>query len=94
VCVARQALARIDDPGKIKIKMSPADLQFLNESRYRLSELIGNIDNVSLEAEENIHSGGCIIETNLGEIDARIENQIQAVEETFRSAIRKFGTGG
>jgi flagellar assembly protein FliH len=94
VCVARQALARIDDPGKIKIKMSPADLQFLNESRYRLSELIGNIDNVSLEAEENIHSGGCIIETNLGEIDARIENQIQAVEETFRSAIRNFGTGG
>ena len=91
VCVARKALARIEDPGNIKIKMSPADLQFINETRYRLSDLIGSIENVSLEGEESIQSGGCIIETDLGEIDARIENQIQAVEETFRNAIEKSG---
>ena len=72
--------------------MSPADLRFINESRYPLAELIGNIDNVSLEAEENIQSGGCIIETDLGEIDARIENQIQAVVEAFRNGIKDSGT--
>jgi flagellar biosynthesis/type III secretory pathway protein FliH len=91
VCVAREALARIEDPGKIKIKMNPHDLQFINETRNKLSDLIGNIDNVSLEADENIQSGGCIIETDLGEIDARIENQIQAVEESFRNAIENSG---
>jgi flagellar assembly protein FliH len=88
--VVREALSRLENPGKINIKMNPADLQFIKETGYNLSDLIGNIENVSLEAEENIQSGGCIIETNSGEIDARIENQIQAVEESFRRSIENL----
>lgn len=90
-CVAREALAKVEDPGKIKIKMNPQDLQFINETKYKFSDLIGGIDNVSLEAEENIQSGGCIIESSLGEIDARIERQILAVEESFRNALENSG---
>ncbi len=89
ICVAREALAKVEDPGRIKIKMSPSDLQFIKETRSQLSKLIENIDNVTLEAVENIQSGGCIIETDLGEIDARIEKQLQAVQESFRSAMEK-----
>lgn len=89
VCVAREALAKVEDPGRIKIKMSPSDLKFIKETRSQLSDLMQNVDNVTLEAEENIQSGGCIIETDLGEIDARIERQLQAVEESFRNAMEK-----
>ena len=84
VCVAREALAKVDDPGKIKIKMNPADLQFINETKYQLSNLIADVNSVTIEAEENIQSGGCVIETDSGQIDARIEKQLQAVEESFR----------
>ena len=84
--VAREALAKVDDPGKIKIKMNPADLKFINETKYQLSNLIDGVSSVTLEAEESIQSGGCVIETDLGEIDARIEKQLQAVEESFREA--------
>lgn len=89
VCVAKEALAKVDDPGKIKIKMNPSDLQFINETKYQLSNLIADVNHVTFEAEESIQSGGCIIETELGEIDARIEKQLQAVEESFRSALEK-----
>ena len=89
VCVAREALAKIEDPGEIKIKMSPSDLQFIKETQTQLSNMLQNIDNVTLEAAENIQSGGCIIETDLGEIDARIEKQLQAVEESFSAAMEK-----
>ena len=89
LCVAKEALAKVDDPGKIKIKMNPSDLQFINETRHQLSNLISDIDNVTFEAEESIQSGGCVIETDLGEIDARIERQLQAVEESFRKAMQK-----
>ena len=92
VCVAREALAKVEDSGKIKIKMSAADVQFINETRHQLSSLITNIDDITFEAEENIQSGGCIIETDLGEIDARIEKQLQAVEESFRMAVEKTST--
>lgn len=89
VCVAREALAKVEDPAKIIIKMSPSDLKFIKETRSQLSDLMQNVDNVTLEAEENIQSGGCIIETDMGEIDARIERQLQAVEESFRDAMDK-----
>ena len=89
VCVAREALAKVEDPARIKIKMSPSDLQFIKETRAQLSNMIENIDHVTLEAAENIQSGGCIIETDLGEIDARIEKQLQAVEESFRTVVEK-----
>jgi flagellar assembly protein FliH len=94
VWVARQALTKVEDSGKITIKLNPSDLQFINETKYRLSEMIGNIDNVKLESEDTIHSGGCVVETDLGDIDARIEHQLQAVEETFRTALEKATTEG
>ena len=90
VCVAREALAKVEDPGSVKIKLSPSDLQFVKETRSQLSNLIQNIENVTFEAAENIQSGGCIIETELGEIDARIEKQLEAVEESFRTAMAKI----
>ena len=89
VCVAREALAKIEDPIKIKIKMNPSDLQFIEAAKYQIVDLVSHIDNATLVAEDSIQSGGCVIETNSGEIDARIEAQLQAVEETFRNAIKK-----
>jgi flagellar biosynthesis/type III secretory pathway protein FliH len=89
VCVAREALTKVEDPVNVKIKMNPSDLQIINKTQYQLSELIGNIDNVIIEPGENIQSGGCVIETNLGEIDARIEKQLQTVEASFRNALEK-----
>lgn len=86
-CVAREALAKVEAPGRIKIKLNTSDLQFIDKTKYQLSDLIGNIDNVILEAEDRIERGGCVIETDLGEIDARIEKQLQVVEESFRSAL-------
>jgi flagellar assembly protein FliH len=92
VCVAKEALAKVDDPGKVKIKMNPSDLKFINETKYQLANLIPGLNNVTFEAEENIQSGGCIIETDLGEIDARIEKQLQAVKESFLSTMEKADT--
>jgi flagellar assembly protein FliH len=89
VCIAREALAKVEDPGSVKIVLSPSDLQFVKETRSQLSNLIQNIENVTFEASENIQSGGCIIETDFGEIDARIEKQLEAVEESFRTAMEK-----
>jgi flagellar biosynthesis/type III secretory pathway protein FliH len=90
VGVVREALARVAEPGRIRIKMNPAELQFIDETKIHLSDLAQNIDHVAFEAEEGIPSGGCIIETDLGEIDARIEQQLQAVEETFQAEIEKL----
>jgi len=89
VCVAKEALSRVEAPGKIKIRLNPADFQFIQETKNQILTLLEHVDKVSFEAEDSISSGGCMIETNLGEIDARIEKQLGVVEEMFRTEIAK-----
>jgi flagellar assembly protein FliH len=88
-CVAREALSQVDNPGKIKIKLNPADLQFVKDTQDQLSHFSNHVDKIRFEAEESIQSGGCLIETDRGDIDARIEKQFQAIEESFRTHFDK-----
>ena len=89
-CVAREALNQVDNPGKIKIKLNPDDLQFIEDTRFQLSHFLHNVDHIRFEAEESIQSGGCLIETDRGDIDARIEKQLQAIEESFQTHFEKI----
>ena len=84
VCVAREALSRVENPGKIKVKLNPSDLQFIQDTKSQFSHLLQNVDSVRFEAEDSIQSGGCVIETEMGDIDARIEKQFRAIEESFQ----------
>jgi flagellar assembly protein FliH len=84
VCVAREALSRVENPGKIKVKLNPADLQFIQDTKSQLSDFLDDVESIRFEAEDSIQSGGCLIETDMGDIDARIEKQLQAIEESFQ----------
>jgi len=87
--VIKQAFKKVVDHEKIKIKISPSDFKFIEQSEFKISKIIDNIDKVAFEEDKNISDGGCIIETNLGDIDARIEEQLQVVEEAFRSELQQ-----
>jgi flagellar biosynthesis/type III secretory pathway protein FliH len=84
-CVAREALNQVDNPAKIKIKLNPDDLRFIEDTRSQLSRFLHNVDHIRFEADKSIQSGGCLIETDRGDIDARIEKQFQALEESFQT---------
>lgn len=90
-CVAREALRRVDNPGKVKIKLNADDLRFLKDTQPRFPHLLQNIDHVRFEADDSIESGGCVIETDRGDIDARIEKQFEALEEAFRAQLDQPG---
>ncbi len=85
--VLKEALKKVIDPEKIKIRINKSDLQFINESGFRISELTDNVQEVILEGDDTISRGGCLIETGFGSIDARIDRQLQAVGDLLRSEI-------
>ncbi len=85
--VTREALKEIEDHEKIKIRLKPEDLECFENAD---SNPICNNENVTFEAEEKISSGGCVVETDAGAFDARIEKQLQAVEEALRAAYKRY----
>jgi flagellar assembly protein FliH len=88
VCVVQEAMTKLDDPGKISIRLNPEDLKRIRGAGERLKSVIENLDNIHFEEDTGMECGGCYIQTEYGEIDARIEEQLHAIEEALRSEMR------
>jgi flagellar biosynthesis/type III secretory pathway protein FliH len=87
LCVVQEALKHVTDDGRITVKMSPSDLQFMQDAKHGLSGRLSSLQHVDFESDESISSGGCVIETESGKINARLEHQLRAIEESLRSQL-------
>lgn len=87
--IIREALTRVEHAGRITIKLNPADLELLLDIKPQLLSGLPEAGRAAFEADAGITRGGCLIETDGGEVDARIERQFQVVEEAFRAELDK-----
>jgi len=91
--VVKESLRKVVGHKKIKIRLCPDDLQFMNDAKSQIQGLTEDFEKIIFEADKSIMNGGCIIDTTFGDIDARIDRQLQAVEEVFNAEIKKLGLG-
>jgi len=89
VNVVKEAVEKVEGNEKVKVRLSCKDFQFIKSEKPAIIDKIINIENVGFEMDDSIPDGGCIIETESGDIDARIEKQFQAVEEAFEILNKK-----
>ena len=89
VHIAREVLKSVGNLQEVTVKMNPEDLDFLKDNPLLSSQLAPHISQVNLEADEGIESGGCIIDSSCGVIDARIESQLELIEKAFQTELDK-----
>lgn len=87
--VVKEALTRITDHDQMHIKVNPEDLNIIKQAKPEFSDFLDKMQGVIFEEDKTIRSGGCFIRTNMGDIDARIEKQFQALEEAFRTQLHQ-----
>lgn len=92
--IVRRALDRVEHAARTTIRVHPEDLHLLSEISPPLASGRPAAGRIVLEADEGIARGGCLIETDSGEVDARIERQFQVVEEAFRTELERARTAG
>jgi flagellar assembly protein FliH len=83
--VVRDALCRVEHAERITIRMNPGDLQRLAELKPRLLDELAEGSRARFEADAAISPGGCRVESDSGEIDARLEQRFKVVEEAFQA---------
>ena len=69
----RLAVQSVLDRESMIIKINPADKGYADEFRPELHLLFSDIKNITFEANSGVERGGCVVETNFGVIDARID---------------------
>lgn len=81
--VVREALADMKDREQVLIRVSPDDYHIVNADRSSLARMVEGLKDFELTIDSKVSAGGCIIETNLGNIDARLETQLNAIKTAF-----------
>lgn len=83
--IVREALKYVEDPEKICIRLNPADIQQLQNAQIDIGCPGSHGDGIQFKEDRSIEAGGCLVQTEYGEIDARIEEQLRTIEEAFRA---------
>jgi flagellar biosynthesis/type III secretory pathway protein FliH len=80
VAVVRQSIKQLVNRDRLVIHLSPGDKRLLDDlARDREEALFG--DKVEILADERIELGGCLLQTQSGGLDARLEVQIQQLRD-------------
>ena len=82
----KEALKRVKDRDRVDIRVNFADLDMTAAHKDELIKMMESLKKVNLYEDSRVERGGCIIETDVGAIDARISVQLDAIEEAVRNA--------
>lgn len=80
--VVRQALEHaLGD--RITVSINPEDYRSLMSGEHEFRDLIDRTRRLLFREDETVAKGGCVVETEVGTIDARLETQLEAIRKAL-----------
>ncbi len=83
--IVRQAVEMAQAEEQVTVQVSPSQIEFLESLRNETGREFEFIKKIKLEPNEQLRNGGCVVISNYGEVDARIEVRVsklwQGLEE-------------
>jgi flagellar biosynthesis/type III secretory pathway protein FliH len=81
--LVRDVVKRARGRRSVSVFVHPADAQTLVSQRDELAELLGGAA-LSIEGDETLSRGSCVLRTDTGDIDARLETRLEAIRRSIR----------
>ncbi len=82
-----EALKNLKGREHFIIRVNTKDLQNVKQHISSIQEMLESKRTITFAEDSKVDPGGCIIETDFGEVDARIATQMQKIEQSIREAI-------
>lgn len=84
VCdIVRTALEAARTRRDLVVRVHPGDLDAVVRARPRLSEAVVHQAGLTFRADPGVPRGGCLVDTEVGTLDARLEVQLAAIERAL-----------
>ena len=78
-----EALVHLEKRERITLRMNPADLEALKAQNIALLEEFDAIDDLEIIPDDSVAPGGCVAQSELLEVDARMESQFQKIVDAL-----------
>lgn len=75
--IASETIAMATEIETVNLRVNPDDAQFLNEHQAELLERFHQLKNINFVEDQRIIPGGCLVETEGGNIDGRLNTQLE-----------------
>jgi flagellar assembly protein FliH len=79
-------LKKVLTANEIIIKLNPADFESVTEDLKQMNKSI-DVSKIRFEKDEMIEKGGCLVETEIGNADARISSQLNELKRKLEESI-------
>ncbi len=86
-----EALGVIPEPVNVEIAVNPKDYEYIETVKEDFFSHIKGLKDVSVTPDAAIHQGGCTVRTKFGEVDATLENRLEAVRVSILRANGRKG---
>ncbi len=74
--ILRDAVGLAQDEEDIRVRVATSQFDFLEELKKETGREFEFVKKIKFEPDASISEGGCIVETNYGEVDAQIEQRV------------------
>ena len=81
--VLKDALRKVLGANSVIIKIHPEDYKILNEDDNKSLFFDESFSKIKFEQDDRIEQGGCVVETEIGNVDARIISQFNELKKYF-----------
>lgn len=85
--MVREAVAKVAGANELILKVSPEDAAVLNENLSLIREVLTESSPIRIETDISMKPGDLWIESNIGQVDARITQQLQVVIAQLRAGM-------
>ncbi len=88
VRIVRNALVTVRNQQRVTIRVAPADEKAVSAAlASMLASVPGSASFLDVVPDARLERGACLLESELGVVDASLETQLKALENAFRSKI-------
>jgi len=81
------AVNKIIGANEVRLKLNPQDIEELNTDSKNLLNT-SSFNKIKIEGDDRIEKGGCLIETEIGNVDARISTQLTELKRKLEESLK------
>jgi len=82
----KESIRKVIGSNKVFVKLNPSDYEIINQESQ--TQFSGDTYNkIKFESDERIEKGGCLVETEIGNVDARISSQLNEISKRLEANI-------
>lgn len=86
LAMVRAQLDKMKDRDSVIIHVNPDDYETVKNKKEMFVQFAPHVNSLEIQSDPRVDRGSCMVETNLGTVDASIGTQLEAIELAFSNA--------